>query len=64
VLYEYTNKEADIVSACFRIGSYYSVRDLPDDLGPNNVIQAMREGWRKPRSFLLSIARIGRCTPN
>jgi hypothetical protein len=47
VLYEYTNKEQEIVSACFRIGNYFSLRDLPDEIGPNNVNQSMRERLEK-----------------
>jgi hypothetical protein len=47
VLYEYTNKEMDIAAACFRIGNYYSLRDMPDDFTANNVNQAMRERLEK-----------------
>jgi hypothetical protein len=47
VLYEYTNKEMDIAAACFRIGNYYSLRDMPDDFSGNNVNQAMRERLEK-----------------
>lgn len=38
VLYEYTNKEQEIVSSCFRVGNYFSLRDLPDEIGANNVL--------------------------
>lgn len=47
VLYEYTNREQDLVQACFRIGNYVSIRDMPDELNPNNVLQAMRERQEK-----------------
>ncbi len=47
MLYEYTNKEMDIAAACFRIGNYYSLRDMPDDFTANNVNQAMRERLEK-----------------
>ena len=47
MLYEYTNKEMEIASACFRIGNYYSLRDMPDDFSANNVNQAMRETLEK-----------------
>lgn len=47
VLYEFTNKEADLVQACFRTGNYVSLRDMPDDMVPNNVLQAMRERQEK-----------------
>ena len=47
MLYEYTNKEMDVAAACFRIGNYYSLRDMPDDFSSNNVNQAMRERLEK-----------------
>jgi hypothetical protein len=47
VLYDFTNKEQDIVASCFRVGNYYTMRDLPDDLQANNVMQAMRERMEK-----------------
>ncbi len=47
VLYEYTNKEQQIVQSCFRIGNYFSLRDLPDDFSANNVNQSMRERLEK-----------------
>ena len=34
MLYEYTNKEYDVVKNAFRIGNYNSIRELPNDLGP------------------------------
>ena len=42
VLYEYTNKEQDLIQACFRGGNYFNLRDLPDDIAPNQVLQALR----------------------
>lgn len=39
VLYEYTNKENDIVRNAFRTGNWDSLRDLPNDLKPFNVQQ-------------------------
>jgi hypothetical protein len=47
VLYEYANKETDIVQHCFRVGNYFSLRDLPDDFTANNVNQSMRERLEK-----------------
>jgi len=47
VLYEYTNREQDLVQACFRIGNFVSIRDMPEEFGPNNVLQAMRERAEK-----------------
>ena len=37
VLYEYTNKERDIVKSAFRPANYHSIRDLPNDLAPFSV---------------------------
>ena len=37
VLYEYTNKEYDIVKSAFRPSNYHSLRDLPDNLAPFSV---------------------------
>jgi hypothetical protein len=39
VLYEYTNKELDIIKNAFRTGNYDSIRDLPNDLKPFTVQQ-------------------------
>ena len=39
MLYEFTNKEADRVNHCFRIGNFYSLRDLPKHIFPGNVSQ-------------------------
>ena len=38
-MYEYTNKENDIVRNAFRTGNWDSLRDLPNDLKPFNVQQ-------------------------
>jgi len=43
VLYEYTNKEQEIVASCFRGGNYHHLRDLPNDLAPNSVLLAMKD---------------------
>ena len=47
MLYEYTNREKDVVTNCFRVGNFFSLRDLPDDLTSNNVNQSMRERLEK-----------------
>eukprot|EP00347_Sterkiella_histriomuscorum_P017324 403349821 len=47
VLYEYTNKEYELVAACFRAGNCFNLRDLPDLIGPNNVLQALKEKLEK-----------------
>jgi hypothetical protein len=47
VLYDYTNREQDLVQACFRVGNFVSLRDMPEEFRPNNVIQAMRERAEK-----------------
>jgi hypothetical protein len=35
VLYDFTNKEHDMIMRCFRIGNYTSLRDLPNKLAAN-----------------------------
>jgi hypothetical protein len=39
VLYDYTNKEYDIIKNAFRIGNWDSIRDLPHELKPYSVQQ-------------------------
>jgi hypothetical protein len=51
VLYEYTNKEQELVTSCFRVGNFFTLRDLPNELGPNNIIQALREKLDKAKAF-------------
>mmetsp|Transcript_15452 Transcript_15452/g.20911 ORF Transcript_15452/g.20911 Transcript_15452/m.20911 type:complete len:96 (+) Transcript_15452:276-563(+) len=43
MLYEYTNKEHDIVAQAFRPSNYHSLRDLPNDMAPYSVGQSIRE---------------------
>ena len=43
MLYEFTNREKEVVQACFRVGNYHNLRDLPDELGPNQITQALRD---------------------
>ena len=43
MLYEYTNKETDIVQSAFRRGNYQSIRGLPDEIRPYSVGQAVKE---------------------
>jgi hypothetical protein len=42
MLYEYTNKEKDYVQQAFRGGNFQGIRDLPDDIKPYNVGQAVK----------------------
>lgn len=42
-LYDYTNKEQELIVRCFRTGNYDSLRDLPNGLAPQQVIEAMKE---------------------
>ena len=42
MLYEYTNKEQDSVLNAFRTGNFNSIRDLPDNIAPNNVLQQLQ----------------------
>lgn len=32
LLYDFTNKEHDMIMSCFRTGNYASLRDLPNEL--------------------------------
>ena len=41
MLYEFTNKEQDCVVNAFRIGNWVGLRDLPDNLTPNNILQQL-----------------------
>lgn len=59
MLYEFTNREADRVTACFRIGNFNSLRDLPKHLLPGNVSQVSQSkinenlyGSREQRSYI------------
>ena len=37
MLYEFTNREADRIQHCFRVGNFHTLRDLPKHLLPGNV---------------------------
>ena len=39
MLYEYTNSETDRIRHSFRVGNFYSLRDLPRHMLPGNVSQ-------------------------
>lgn len=43
MLYEYTNREKDIVERAFRGGNYQTIRALPDEIKPFNVGQAVKQ---------------------
>ena len=43
VLYDYTNKERDLIQRCFRAGNYNALRELPNHLAPNQVLKYQRE---------------------
>ena len=43
LLYDFTNKEQDLVMRCFRVGNYTSLRDLPANLLPNAVTKMMND---------------------
>ena len=51
MLYEYTNKEYDVVKNAFRTGNYNSIRELPNDLGPFQVAQAIKEKMQNEALF-------------
>ena len=42
MLYEYTNNEMERIRYSFRVGNFYSLRDLPRHLMPGNVSQFSR----------------------
>lgn len=42
VLYEYTNKEQDVIKNAFRIGTFNSIRDLPDEIAPFAVTHNLK----------------------
>lgn len=59
MLYEFTNKEKERIVNCFRIGNFYSLRDLPKHLLPGNVsfvsqskINENLYGMREERSYI------------
>lgn len=43
MLYDYTNKEKDLIEKCWRVGNYHSLRDLPSHLAPSNVLKSYQE---------------------
>jgi hypothetical protein len=43
MLYEYTNREYDVVKNAFRSGNYQSIRDLPNELNSLSVSQSVKE---------------------
>jgi hypothetical protein len=42
VLYEYTNKEQDLIKNAFRIGTFNSIRDLPNEITPFAVTHNLK----------------------
>lgn len=59
MLYEFTNREKEKISQCFRIGNFQSLRDLPKYLLPGNVsfmsqskINENLYGMREERSYI------------
>ena len=43
LLYDFTNKEQEIIAKCFRVGNYQSLRDLPNSMGAGNLIKALND---------------------
>ena len=43
MLYDYTNKEKDLIQRCFRTGNHNALRELPNHLAPNQILKYMRE---------------------
>jgi len=43
MLYDYTNKEKDMVERCWRTGNYLSLRDLPTKIKPSSVLKSYQE---------------------
>ena len=46
MLYEYTNKEQDLVTQAFRNSNFVSLRDLPENIAPNNLLQQLHVKMR------------------
>lgn len=42
MLYEFTNKEQDAIVNAFRAGNWCQIRDLPNHIAPNNVLQQLQ----------------------
>jgi hypothetical protein len=47
MLYEFTNKEQDAVINAFRAGNWAQIRDLPNHIAPNNVLQQLQVKMKK-----------------
>ncbi|CDW90631.1 UNKNOWN [Stylonychia lemnae] len=43
MLYEYTNKEQERIRQGFRIGNFISLRDLPHEINPGNVLMTQQQ---------------------
>lgn len=43
MLYEYTNKEQEHIQRCFRAGNFTHLRELPNQVQPNSIIETTRE---------------------
>jgi hypothetical protein len=43
MLYEYTNKEQEHIKRCFRAGNFSHLRELPDQINPNAILDSTRE---------------------
>ena len=43
MLYEYTNKEQEYIQRCFRAGNFNQLRELPDSVKPNSILDSNRE---------------------
>ena len=51
MLYDYTNKEKDLIQRCFRTGNHNGLRELPDHLGPNQILKYAREKQEHNHNF-------------
>lgn len=52
MLYDYTNKERDLIQRCFRTGNYNALRELPNHLGPNQILKYAREKQESNINFM------------
>lgn len=43
MLYEYTMKEHNVVTGAFRVGNYYSIRDLPNNINAFSVAEQLKQ---------------------
>eukprot|EP00347_Sterkiella_histriomuscorum_P005196 403357524 len=43
LLYDYTNKEQELIQRCFRTGNYNSLREIPNKIQPNVLLKFLKK---------------------